>query len=463
MVTKKIDPHAAYDKAVSDIEAGRYDRAEKTLTQALQQHPQIVPLLEALALLYSLTNRREEAIEGYRRALDLEPDNVRFHYFVGRLYHESGMQVEAMAALAAAVHHARNTLKTNPQDLECHRDLARIHALRGDHDKAVLAVYAGLTVAPDDSDLLRILVQEEYMLEHYLQVIRDVDAGLESHPEDAFLWLYRGLAWHKLNLLESALTDFAKALVLEPDQPEVKKLSRKLKSLRKKRGPTVEEQIIAGADAPRVGGVVRWFRDDGGIGYIRTDDERDVFIHYLGIEKQGYQLLREGQRVECGVIDSPQGLLATAVKEVSPPRLTGRVLSFDHEKGSGEVEAQDGRKGYFHFTSIIGTGVRLLAKNDHVEFELQDSDAGPQAINIVKTGESSEPAPRPTGETGTIAWFDKERGVGLITIGTMKAVFHREDVMKGEPRPGVTCHFRSAPMEALDDDSIRTAREIFID
>lgn len=60
-------------------------------------------------------------------------------------------------------------------------------------------------------------------------------------------------------------------------------------------------------------GKVKWFDDQKGYGFIMQDDGNDVFVHYSGIEGEGYKSLAEGVEVEYEVEQGPKGLKATNV------------------------------------------------------------------------------------------------------------------------------------------------------
>ncbi|NLE44698.1 MAG: cold-shock protein [Chloroflexi bacterium] len=64
----------------------------------------------------------------------------------------------------------------------------------------------------------------------------------------------------------------------------------------------------------RTTGTVQWFSRVKGYGFIRPDDtEEDVFVHYSAIRGEGYRNLRQGQKVESTVEDSPKGPQAADV------------------------------------------------------------------------------------------------------------------------------------------------------
>jgi len=66
-------------------------------------------------------------------------------------------------------------------------------------------------------------------------------------------------------------------------------------------------------------GIVKWFNNEKGYGFIQYTDEEDIFVHYSAINQDGYKTLAEGQLVEFQLVETSKGLQAlnvTAVKEL---------------------------------------------------------------------------------------------------------------------------------------------------
>jgi len=62
-------------------------------------------------------------------------------------------------------------------------------------------------------------------------------------------------------------------------------------------------------------GVVKWFNDAKGYGFITQEDGQDVFVHYSAIQGSGFRSLAEGDLVEFEVTRGPKGLQAANVKK----------------------------------------------------------------------------------------------------------------------------------------------------
>jgi CspA family cold shock protein len=69
-------------------------------------------------------------------------------------------------------------------------------------------------------------------------------------------------------------------------------------------------------EGDRKSGTVKWFSRVKGYGFLAPDDdEKEIFVHFTGIEGEGYRNLEKGQRVSFVVEDTEKGPQAVAVRD----------------------------------------------------------------------------------------------------------------------------------------------------
>jgi len=65
-------------------------------------------------------------------------------------------------------------------------------------------------------------------------------------------------------------------------------------------------------------------------------------------------------------------------------RIQGTVRWFSRVKGYGFIQPDGQEKDVFvHFSAIQGEGYRNLDEGQRVEFAVEDTDKGPQAVQVI--------------------------------------------------------------------------------
>ena len=70
------------------------------------------------------------------------------------------------------------------------------------------------------------------------------------------------------------------------------------------------------------------------------------------------------------------------VKEMA----TGTVKWFNEKKGYGFLSQEDGTDVFVHHTGIEGDGFKTLYEGDRVEFQIEQSEKGPRAVDVKTIG-----------------------------------------------------------------------------
>ena len=63
-------------------------------------------------------------------------------------------------------------------------------------------------------------------------------------------------------------------------------------------------------------GTVKWFNNQKGYGFITAEDGKDVFVHFSGLNMEGFKTLEEGAAVEFDITDGAKGPQAVNVEVV---------------------------------------------------------------------------------------------------------------------------------------------------
>ncbi len=65
-----------------------------------------------------------------------------------------------------------------------------------------------------------------------------------------------------------------------------------------------------------IDGVVKWFNEKKGFGFIQHDGGDDVFVHFSAIQSDGFKTLHEGDRVSFEIVTGEKGARAANVVKI---------------------------------------------------------------------------------------------------------------------------------------------------
>ena len=54
-------------------------------------------------------------------------------------------------------------------------------------------------------------------------------------------------------------------------------------------------------------GIVKWFNNEKGFGFISVESGDDVFVHFSAIQSNGFKSLEEGQQVSFNIVKGARG------------------------------------------------------------------------------------------------------------------------------------------------------------
>ncbi len=64
-------------------------------------------------------------------------------------------------------------------------------------------------------------------------------------------------------------------------------------------------------------GTVKWFNAKKGYGFILSEDEKEVFVHFSALNMDGFKELKDGEKVEYEIVDGDKGPQAANVSRLA--------------------------------------------------------------------------------------------------------------------------------------------------
>ena len=161
------------------------------------------------AVRYHQAGRLDEAIQGYRQALRLNPENAGIHNNLGTALCDQGKLDEAEASYRLA-------LACAPDDVEAHNNLGTVLQQQGNQDKAVTSYRTALGLKPDHAEAHANLGTALFALGKVDEALACYRAALAFRPDFVAAHIYLGTVFWEQEKLDAAGAAFRRALTIDP-------------------------------------------------------------------------------------------------------------------------------------------------------------------------------------------------------------------------------------------------------
>lgn len=217
----------------------KYEEATSILKQAAREQPDSWEIINNLGIVYANQENFDTAFSCFREALRLDPDNAEIHFHLGKAQEEARQFQDAMISY-------RQVLEKHPNHPGAAFNLGSLIASLGDLDHAydifqglyqsdptntaslygmgsvrmqqkkigsAVGYFESLVALEPDHLQSRLKLLDLYSRQlRIAEVEKHVNAGLETHPENAALWNYRGHLQNQKQQVKKALKSFLKSI-----------------------------------------------------------------------------------------------------------------------------------------------------------------------------------------------------------------------------------------------------------
>ncbi len=209
-----VEFYRIFDLAWEAAEQGRHEEAISGWRRALELSPNDARVHMNLGVSLTRAGRAGEAMAHYRKAVELDPDYPEAQMNLG-------VALAAAGSLDEAIAHYRTALELDPESVEAYSNLGAALAAAGRLDQAVAAYSKALELAPSHAEVQSNLGVALARAGRLDEAILHLDQAFQAKPESAEIHNNLARALARAGRLEEAIARFERALAEHPDSAEL--------------------------------------------------------------------------------------------------------------------------------------------------------------------------------------------------------------------------------------------------
>jgi len=191
-------------------DSGMYKEAIEAYKQAIRLNPDDAEAHNNLGIAYGESGMYEEAIEAFKQAIRIEPDDAKAHSNLGFAYSELGMYREATEACKQAV-------RIKPDMAEAHNHLGIAYGKSGMYEEAIEAFKQAIRIKPDMAEAHNNLGNAYDKSGMYEEAIEAYKQAIRIKPDDAMAHYNLGGTYNRLGMYKEAMEAYKQAIRIEPN------------------------------------------------------------------------------------------------------------------------------------------------------------------------------------------------------------------------------------------------------
>jgi tetratricopeptide (TPR) repeat protein len=246
---QKLNDAGAYNNMGTALQKqNRLEEAIEAYKKAIELRPDYAEANNNIGVALQAQNRPEEAIEAYKKAIELRPDDANTYYNMGialqaqnkleeaieaykkaivimpddaNTYYNMGIALQAQNKLEEAIEAYKKAIAIKPDDANTYYNMGIAFKEQGKLEEAVEAQSKAIELRPDYAEAynnMGIVLQEQGKLDEAVEV---QSKAIELRPDYAEVYNNMGTIFQGQGKLEEAVEAYNKALTIKPDYAEV--------------------------------------------------------------------------------------------------------------------------------------------------------------------------------------------------------------------------------------------------
>ncbi|MDO8427239.1 MAG: tetratricopeptide repeat protein [Deltaproteobacteria bacterium] len=211
-----------YDLGKKAFEEKKYDNALQYLEKVAAEKNNFADVFNMLGLMYYNNSRFEDAINSFRRAIELNPSYTEASLNLSVVYNELGQfdkssEVYALAKAVKKEVHSYLDPYVKGKLANMHAGLGTIYKDLGFYNEAVDEYKKALSLRPEFVDMKTSLGAVFRDMAEYGKAVKELEEAVRLNPDYSASRIQLGLTYYTMGHHERAKTEWLKVLRSHPD------------------------------------------------------------------------------------------------------------------------------------------------------------------------------------------------------------------------------------------------------
>ena len=213
-------PKEQHQQLINLYQQGRFHQILDKAKQWILQFPNSGTLHSMCGAANAGLGQFEAAINSYKTALKIKPDNTEAYNNLGKLYYNMGIAQQEEGDTEAAIGSFRKALKVEPNLAEAHFSIANAQKKQGDLEAAIDSYRQALNVKSDYLDAYNNLAIALHDKGELKAAIDNYERAIKIDPDYADAYNNMGSALSDKGEIDAAIDCYERALNINPDFAE---------------------------------------------------------------------------------------------------------------------------------------------------------------------------------------------------------------------------------------------------
>ena len=207
---------------------GQAAQAIDEYKKALELDPNNSLIYSEMAQSYLRNNRLREATDTAAKAISIDADNIEAHKLLTTIYLQAisratAQQPPSTATINSAIHEFEEIIRIDPTERQSFLMLGRLYQIKGDRDKATDIYKKFLGVEPGSEEGVTALAKLHMDAGNYKEAADLLETFVKQRPDSDTGFQTLGEVYSELQEYGKAADAYARASELDPDDIEIKK------------------------------------------------------------------------------------------------------------------------------------------------------------------------------------------------------------------------------------------------